>query len=393
MTFLPNDPTESSEFNELMTAERTPLIELRSNVPAVSYIRNIVSAAGGASVEVSNSEYVLRTTGATSDSVKIDSADRGRYFPGFAAECGLGVRTDGTAMTGDMEQRWGYFDNDNGVYFGQDATGIFVAILKDGVETKTYQTDWNIDKLDGTGSSGQTLDLAEGNIYQIKFTWYGYGVINFQVVLPEPNTLKQQVYTVHRISPTQSTSLLEPNLPIRAAILNGTTATEHTLFLAGRQFSVLGKYIPNTRQVSEFKPGVTVTAAGFSPLVTFNKKDDRTGVLVKVNNFNLIATEPVLLQVRVGTSVSGATFRQPSNTSAAETAVEVDTSATGLTGGMTIYSQLIPGGIGGVNKNQFTQGGERVFGSIPDDLNLTLCARAIGATSSVTSHFSVTEEW
>ncbi|HBV85228.1 MAG TPA: hypothetical protein DEF42_00830 [Desulfosporosinus sp.] len=71
-----------------------------------------------------------------------------------------------------------------------------------------------MDRLDGTGPSGATLSLAEGNIYEVVFTWYGYGIIEFRVVLPDPTTLAQEVITVHRFSPTGETSEKSLRLPL-----------------------------------------------------------------------------------------------------------------------------------------------------------------------------------
>ena len=102
----------------------------------------------------------------------------------YAAEAGIGIRLP-VAPTGNQVVRWGVFDDQNGLFFGQNvANGIFVAIRRAGVDTIIPQSSWNVDPLDGTGPSGATLNLAKGNIFQIVFTWYGYGVIEFRVVHP-----------------------------------------------------------------------------------------------------------------------------------------------------------------------------------------------------------------
>lgn len=48
----------------------------------------------------------------------------------------------------------------------------------------TYQEDWNIDKLDGTGSSGVVLDPTKLNVFQINFRWLGAGEIRYAIENP-----------------------------------------------------------------------------------------------------------------------------------------------------------------------------------------------------------------
>jgi hypothetical protein len=49
------------------------------------------------------------------------------------------------------------------------------------VDTKTPQSQWNIDKLDGTGPSGMNLDLGKMQMWYIDYSWYGAGFIRYGV--------------------------------------------------------------------------------------------------------------------------------------------------------------------------------------------------------------------
>ena len=51
-------------------------------------------------------------------------------------------------------------------------------------ENWTFQEDFNIDKLDGTGYSGITLDPSKLNVYQINFRWLGAGEIRYAIENP-----------------------------------------------------------------------------------------------------------------------------------------------------------------------------------------------------------------
>lgn len=51
-------------------------------------------------------------------------------------------------------------------------------------ENWTFQEDFNLDKLDGTGTSGVTVDTTKLNIYQINFRWLGAGEIRYAIENP-----------------------------------------------------------------------------------------------------------------------------------------------------------------------------------------------------------------
>ena len=216
-------PNVNSQFDELLVAKKFPIVELTS-VYGLSSLRDAVTTAGGGTVTNDATEYNLSNTASGAASAILESVLRGRYEPGFAGEAGIGVRIP-TLPIGNQVGRWGLFDSQNGAFFGVNSTGVFLAIRRGGTDLTFPQSTWNVDRLDGTGPSGATLNLSKGNIFQIVFTWYGYGVIEFRVVIPNPTTLAQEVITVNRFSPTGETSFVDPNLPLRAQIDNNGTAT------------------------------------------------------------------------------------------------------------------------------------------------------------------------
>ena len=125
-------PSVSSQFNELMTSRRTPVIELTS-VYGLSDLRDLVGTTGAGTVTNTTVEYQVTTTTGATDSATLDSVERGRYMPGYAGQAGIGVRIP-LAPTNDQVFRWGMVDDENGAFFGQSvADGIFVAIRRAGV--------------------------------------------------------------------------------------------------------------------------------------------------------------------------------------------------------------------------------------------------------------------
>ena len=52
-------------------------------------------------------------------------------------------------------------------------------IVSKTIDTAIPQSSWNIDKMDGTGSSGFTLDITKMQMWYIDYSWYGAGAIRW----------------------------------------------------------------------------------------------------------------------------------------------------------------------------------------------------------------------
>jgi len=393
-------PTVSSQFNELRVSRKFPIVELTS-VYGVSVLRDVVATTGAGTVTNTSTEYSINTTASGADSAILESAMRGRYEPGFAGEAGMGVRIP-ILPTGNQIAQWGLFDVQNGAYFGTTSTNIFVAIRRAGVDTIFNQSSWNVDKLDGAGPSGAILTLSKGNIFQIVFTWYGYGVIEFRVVIPDPITLAQEVITVNRYTPTAQTSFVDPNLPLRAEINNTGTASSFNLFVGGRQYSIIGKYDPTFRVTSERRSISNVTTT-LTPVISFTRKTvfpagsaRSNSVEVDLEEINIIATSADLAyQVLLGGTLNGTFVNFPTATTIipdSETALLVNITSTTITGGEVVF-QGITSGAGELGKVLATA--QLLSFTLPDNATVTLAvARLAGsATNTVRASFSVTESW
>ena len=129
-------------------------------------------------------------------------------------------------------QRLGYFDDNNGLFF-ENNNGILNVVRRTNtsgtpVDNAVSQDNWNIDKLDGAGISGITIDATKAQIFFIDFEWLGVGRTRFgfkdgkKILYCHEFDLANTLTTV-----TMST----PNLPLRYEIINdgagGEAALEH----------------------------------------------------------------------------------------------------------------------------------------------------------------------
>lgn len=322
----------ASVFGEQIVTERTPIIELNSAY-GTSLLRDIETTSNSGAVSGESTGEILLSTGATATSAaRVDSAERIRYVPGYSAEFGIGIRIP-TAPTGNATAKWGIRapDGNEGVYFGHDATGLFVAVIRDGTETKIRQADWNTDTLDGNGASGIDLDISEGYIFQCQFSWYGYGPITFGIISKTRGV--RGLVVCHEFAPSETTSLQTPNLPIFVEADNGGDAADFDVYLGGRQASIVGRYIPKFRTVGQERTGVS-TSTTSKPLVSFRNKTGFEDRSVQLDALTAaVATEDHVIEVYLNPTLTGESWTTPTNATAAETALETDVSATALSGG------------------------------------------------------------
>jgi hypothetical protein len=120
--------------------------------------------------------------------------------------------------------RMGYFDDDNGLFLECNA-GIINLVRR----TKTSgsaqddtipQSSWNLDKMDGTGSSRISLDFTKTQIFMMDFEWLGVGRVRFGF------NVEGTTYYVHELSAANSLTTVymsTPNLLLRYQIINDGT--------------------------------------------------------------------------------------------------------------------------------------------------------------------------
>jgi hypothetical protein len=367
-------PLSKDSFGYALVANKTQLIELKS-IYGISQMRDIVQTQGSGTVTNTGSEYLLHCQSAN-DLAVLSSAERGRYVPGYSAEVGVGVRIP-LLPTGTQSARWGLWDANDGLYFGVDGTGIFVAVMKDGVVSSTYQNDWN-------GNKMSDLNLADGNIYQIRFSWYGYGVIEFMIIAQDGSG----PVILHSIKVKGKTSLKNPNLPIEVESRNGTTATPFDVYVAGRQYSILGNYVPNLRINSETRINVPITTTVTS-IISIKKKAAYVHGSVKLEGIDILTTVDSILEIRVNGSTTG-TFTTPSNTTDSETACVVNTNTSTITGGIVIWKGLTAAS---TNQNRNIGTKQGLYLDFIEEQQMNVCVYTTSGTGTCTIVVRWREEW
>ena len=124
--------------------------------------------------------------------------------------------------------RIGYFDNvvpltnplivRNGLYF-EHSGGVCSVNIKNNTSTTINQSDWNIDKLNGTGLSGLTLDFRKTQLFVIDMEWLGVGRVRFGFYAYGKIQYCHQVTNINILTAPYTNSI---NLPICYSIHNST---------------------------------------------------------------------------------------------------------------------------------------------------------------------------
>lgn len=376
-------------FEELFIAEKTPVMELKS-MYGLSALRDIYTTNGGGTITNTSGdgEYRLRVQGASQEA-RMQSTERGRYIAGQGAEAGIGLRMP-TAPTGNIRVKWGLFDDNNGLYYVRDAQGFGVCILRNGVETRVPQSAFNYDRLDGIGPSGTTHDFADGHIYQIMFAWYGYGIIKFLLSGADRFAIEQKQATLHTHFPEGATSIKDPNLPLRVEITSGAgDASDFSVYVSGRQYSILGKYSPIQRINAAYRTMIPVTdLETFQPILTVRKKAGYASNSVKINSIDYVAFSYMVLQLRVNTTVVGGTYTNIPDQDPAETVIELNTTASSASGGIVVWTAIAP--TDRVGMQQIAHIGY----ILPEYQTLTLMAKPLQTSNGcLTTVLRWTEEW
>ena len=95
-----------------------------------------------------------------------------------------------------------------------------------GTTIRVAQEDWNIDKLDGTGPSGITLNSSKAQILWMDIEWLGVGSVRIGFVIDGAFI---HCHTFHHSNIIESTYITSGSLPLRYEIANTgiTTSTSN----------------------------------------------------------------------------------------------------------------------------------------------------------------------
>lgn len=239
-----------------------------------------------------------------------------------------------------ITQRVGYYDANNGFRFQVDDGAVSVVkrskVTGSVVDTVILQAAWNVDQMDGTGPSGQTVDFTKSQIMWLDMEWLGVGSVRMGLVI---DGQFWPVHIFHHANQIAGVYMSTPNLPVTYEIENdgtgGASELEHIcctviseggqedlgrLFYAstedtqvdanaaGALYAVLGLRLKSTRlseQVNLVKASMMATTSDdYEWMLLFNPTVDGTFTYASVDD----ASSVDYARGALANTVTGGTF-------------------------------------------------------------------------------------
>lgn len=134
----------------------------------------------------------------------------------------------------NLRQRIGYFGWENGLFLERNGASQVRFVKRSKVtgsivDTPVEQSDWNIDKLDGTGPSLKTLNLDNPQIMFMDIEWLGVGSVRMGFVIDGQLIHCHSFHHSNLDTSPKGAYMQTACLPLRMEIENtGTTASSST---------------------------------------------------------------------------------------------------------------------------------------------------------------------
>ena len=254
----------------------------------------------------------------------------------------------------NVVQRVGYYSANNGIFLENDSGNNYI-VLRSSVtgnvaETRVAQSDWNIDKFDGAGYSGQGtqeehktgVNVAKSNLFWIDIEWLGIGDVRCGFLV---DGLLKLAHIFHNDNRNTSAYMRSAILPLRYEIFNKGITTSNTVMkqICSTVISEGGyTQINQTRSASNPITGKNLTNSISNPMVSIRLKSDRLNAVVVPVSVDMYGLQATAYKYRIFenvTSLTGASW----TTTDASSAVEYDITATSMTGGTLIKEGIFKG--------------------------------------------------
>jgi hypothetical protein len=301
------------------------------------------TATGGAATFNSAQGLVdLAVTAASGSEVVRETTKVFSYQPGKSLLV-LNTFVMSPAKT-NLRQRIGYYGAQNGYYLELNGTTVsFVerSFVTGGVvNTPVAQASWNVDKMDGSGPSGITLDLTKAQILFMDLEWLGVGTVRIGFVV---NGNFYVCHKFHHANIIATTYITTASLPARYEITNtGATSGASTLKQICSTVLSEGGYQLNGLQqaigLPVTAPKNLAVAGTFYPIVSIRLKTspDRLDAIVICTAISVIATSTGHYNWQViasGTTTGGSWL-----SAAGGSSVDYNITGTSFTGGRILAS-------------------------------------------------------
>jgi len=294
-----------------------------------------LTGSGTTTFLANESAVEMEVTSASGDEVVRQTKRVFPYQPGKS----LLVLATFTMAEGEenLRQRVGYFNTDNGVFFQQndDVLSFVIRTYTGGSasDTRTVaQSNWNTDKLDGTGPSGVTLDETKTQILFMDFEWLGVGSVRCGFIIDGQFLVAHVFHNANALSEVYMQTAI---LPVRYEItttgaIAGVKAMKQ---ICSSVMSEGGYNQISAESVARRTTELGSIGATFLPLVSIRLASNALGAVVIPAQVKVLPTSAGDYEVAL---VKNATLTAASYDTTTFPHVDFDVAATAMSGGTIV---------------------------------------------------------
>lgn len=336
-------PSSLDSFGRLRVSNPQTIFENSFSLDKSPFLWDESVSGGGTATHNANKSSVELATPTTSGAKAFFQTKKTfRYHPGkshlFIISGNLG------GLKENCRRRIGYFTTSDGVFFELDGTQLRCVVRSSVsgsiVDTQINQANWNVDKLDGTGVTGITLDPTKQQIFFVDIQWLGSGAIRFGTII---NGDIHYAHIVYNSNVLTDPWCKFPYFPIRAEIENtGTTASTTTAHITCVTVISEGGWGPEgiIRTISNGSTPRSFGSAGsIVPLISIRKQTAYANIPLHVFDVGVFANsaDDFLVTLVLNGTLTGASWANVSGIA------QKDVAATSITGGTELYSSYLRG--------------------------------------------------
>jgi hypothetical protein len=284
-------------FGKLRVTNPTTLLDIRfPYIPSTqtgntTYLSNntqisLYTSGAGSYTTTQNSNLILGSGTGVGYCVS-QSRNYCTYLPGksmlIKASCIMdaGFILTGSHNTNGVTSQVGYFDDNNGLYFEYTADGTgngstSINLKNNGVLSTDAQINWNIDPMNGNGSTGIKLDFTKAQLFVIDFEWLGVGRIRFGFYVYGKIVYCHEILNVNYLG--SGPYMASSNLPIRYTIQSSTGQTGSMIQICSTVISE-GGYNPIGRPFGIANTsGVSMSVGTEAPILAIRGGSNAGGI-------------------------------------------------------------------------------------------------------------------
>lgn len=247
-----------------------------------------------ASFMASQSCVLMYASGSNSSVIR-QSRKRCTYQPGKSQEVLITANFSGSSP--NVIKKVGYYDNTDGICFALSGSSFGTCLRSSTsgvvVDTFTSQSNWNMDKYDGTGASGNSIDITKSQIFFMDFEWLGVGRVRYGIVQGGILTYVHQITNINALSTVYMAS---PNEPVRYELINSGSGVANMVQICSCVASEGGIDKNGPVRTVVFPNALTLAAGSTYGLIAIRQKDsahDTTILPIDVSSCQSTATNIV----------------------------------------------------------------------------------------------------